>query len=100
MTSRTSTAKCRVVSSNDIKEALGNALLKIKSDDNLTWEDMGAALGKSDDQAASYAAGHADMPVTAFFRGKAKFGRRFTHAADALYGMDDDAAPVGLKVAA
>lgn len=86
MTSRKSTAKHRFVTEDAIKSALGRALSAIKSQDGMTWVDMGIALGKSDDQASSYASGFADMPVTAYYRAKALFNGRFTREADALIG--------------
>ncbi len=41
----------RIVTKDDLSTALGDALLRIKSEERLTWEDIGVVLGKSEDQA-------------------------------------------------
>jgi hypothetical protein len=72
------------VPAHRIIEALGSALLRIKQEDELTWPDMGVALGKSDDRAALYASGQATMDVVTFYRAKQAFNGRFTGEADKL----------------
>lgn len=57
---------------------LGDSLLAIKMDGKLTWADIGVVLGKSEDQAAKYADGTAEMGVIAYARGKREWGGRFT----------------------
>ncbi|HEX7853815.1 MAG TPA: hypothetical protein VF503_08985 [Sphingobium sp.] len=47
-------------------DELGADLEKIKKADGLTWADVGRVLGKSDDQAAKYASGLAEMSITSF----------------------------------
>lgn len=47
---------------------LGTALLLVKNARNLTLNDMGAALGRIDDQVAKYIAGEAEMGVVAWMR--------------------------------
>lgn len=74
----------RIVAASRIVSALGDALQRIKSEDDLTWPDVGAALGKSDDRAALYAAGAATMDVVTYYRGKQAWNGRFTDAADKL----------------
>lgn len=47
---------------------LGTALLLVKNARGLTLNDMGAALGRIDDQVAKYIAGEAEMGVVAWMR--------------------------------
>ncbi len=74
----------KIVPASRIVEALGAALSRIKAEDELTWNDVGAAIGKSDDRAALYAAGAATMDVTTYYRAKQAFSGRFTDEADRL----------------
>lgn len=76
--------KVKTVSASDMVTALADALSQIKSEDRLTWSDVGAVLGKSEDQAAKYADGSAVMDVTTFWRGRDKWGSRFTGQFDRL----------------
>jgi hypothetical protein len=80
MTARQST----VFSASNALAAIGKALAEIKSQDGLTWADMGAVLGVSDDQAAKYAEGSASMNVVTFGRGKQYWNGRFTGYLDRL----------------
>lgn len=57
---------------------LGNSLSLIRTEDKLTWADIGAVLGRSEDQAAKYADGTAEMGVVAYARGKREWNGRFT----------------------
>ena len=50
----------KVVPASAILTALGDALSRIRQEDRLTWADLGAVLGKSEDQAAKYADGSAE----------------------------------------
>jgi len=50
-------------------DTLGESLKAIKERDGATDGDLGAVLGKSDDRAAAYRAGAADMGVVSFLRG-------------------------------
>lgn len=81
---RQSTATCPVYSASNALEALGKALGEIKAQDGLTWADMGAVLGVSDDQAAKYASGEAAMNAVAYGRGKREWNGRFTGYFDRL----------------
>lgn len=65
-------------------EAIGKALGEIKAQDGLTWSDIGAVLGKCEDQAAKYAEGTAAMDVVTFGRGKHYWAGRFTGYFDRL----------------
>lgn len=71
-------------SASNALECLGRALHEIKSQDRLTWSDMGAVLGVSDDQAAKYAEGTATMSSITFGRGKLYWNGRFTGYFDRL----------------
>lgn len=84
MTAPTIYGNRRAVSASQVLSALGDALTKIKSEDALTWADMGRILGKSDDMAAKYSEGTAELPVTAFYFAKKEWNGRFTGIADKL----------------
>lgn len=73
-----------VYSASHAVEAVGRALNEIKSQDRLTWSDIGAVLGKSEDQAAKYADGSATMDFITFGRGKREWNGRFTGYFDRL----------------
>lgn len=65
-------------------EAVGRAIHEIKSEDRLTWADIGAVFGVSDDQAAKYAEGTAAMNVVTYARAKREWNGRFTRYLDQL----------------
>lgn len=73
-----------VFSASAALEAIGNALSEIKKDDRLTYADIGAVLGKSEDQAAKYCDGSATMDAVTFARGKREWNGRFTGPLDRL----------------
>ncbi|NOW44144.1 hypothetical protein FHW96_000271 [Novosphingobium sp. SG751A] len=73
-----STAKRPVFSAYSALCIVGDALSRIKKDDGLTWADVGAVLGKSEDQAAKYAAGEADMGLVSFARGMREWNGRLS----------------------
>lgn len=81
---RQSTGNRPVFSASSALEAAGRALNEIKSQDRLTWADIAAVLGKSDDQAAKYADGTATMDFITFYRGKREWNGRFTGYLDRL----------------
>jgi hypothetical protein len=68
-------------------EALGNSLNAIKKEDAATDGDLGAVLGKSEDQAAKYRAGLAEMGVVSFLRACREWDGRFANEVLALVGM-------------
>jgi hypothetical protein len=68
-------------------DAVGESLSAIREADGLTWKDMGRALGKSEDRAASYASGGADMGVVSFLLACREWNGRFANEALALIGM-------------
>jgi hypothetical protein len=82
--SRQSTAIRPVFSASSVLDAIGSDLALIKSEDRLTFADLGAVLGKSEDQAAKYCAGEADMGVVSYARAKREWNGRFTGSLDRL----------------
>lgn len=89
--------KRRVITASMVLTALGDALMQIKSEDGLTWGDLGVILGKSEDQAAKYAEGSAEMGAYALYRAKMAWNGRFTGKADRLIGEASD--PVDAQLA-
>lgn len=90
MTDRTIHGNRSPASASDILESVGRDLLQIKLDDRLTFADLGAVLGKSEDQAAKYCEGSADMGLVSFARGMSAWNGRFTNRlANLLTGEPD-----------
>ncbi len=81
-------AKSPPYSATNAIAAIGKALGEIKASDDLTWDDIGAVLGKSADSAAHYFAGTATMDSVTFGRGKKEWGARFTGYFDRLCDGD------------
>ena len=73
-----------VFSASTVLEAIAAELSAIKATDNLTDADLGRVLGKSEDQAAKYRTGLAEMGVVAFAAAKREWNGRFTGAFDRL----------------
>ena len=71
---------------SNLLETVGDAIARAKRNNGMTYADVGAAFGKSDDVAASYAAGHSDMPLSAFVRGVGGLGDDVGNAAFAFIG--------------
>lgn len=84
MADRTIHGKGPAYSASAAIEALARALGEIKAEDRLTWADVGAILGVSEDQAAKYADGTATMNAVTFGRGKREWNGRFTGYFDRL----------------
>jgi hypothetical protein len=80
----TPTIHGKPLTSSRILGALAEDLSKIKSEDSLTWVEVGEVLGVSDDQAAKYADGSATMNIVTFTRGKLAWNGRFTGKLDKL----------------
>lgn len=76
--------KRAIYSASTALEAAGRAIAEIKTQDRLTWADVGAVLGVSEDQAAKYADGTATMSFVTFGRGKKEWNGRFTGYFDRL----------------
>ena len=73
-----------VFSASAALECIARALSEIKTQDRLTYADIGAVLGKSEDQAAKYCDGSATMDAVTFARGKREWNGRFTGYLDLL----------------
>lgn len=73
-----------VFSASAVLDEIGEALTAIRKDDRLTFTDMAAILGKSEDQAAKYCAGSAEMGVIAYARARREWNGRFSGALDRL----------------
>ena len=74
----------RSLSASAVRNAIATALMQIKAEDELTFSDIGRVLGKSEDQAARYCDGTAEMSVTSFYFGRREWNGRFTGLADKL----------------
>lgn len=73
-----------VFSASAALECVSRALCQIKAEDRLTFADLGAVLGKSEDQAAKYCDGTATMDFITYARGQREWGSRFTGPLDRL----------------
>jgi hypothetical protein len=67
-----------------VLEAVAADLAKIKSEDKLTYLDVGRILGKGDDMAARYCDGTAEMGIIAYTFAREKWNGRFTGTLDAM----------------
>lgn len=81
---RQSTPQRSIFSASAVLEAIADELTVIKREDNLTDADIGRVLGKSEDQAAKYRTGTAEMGVVAYAAAKREWNGRFTGALDRL----------------
>jgi len=66
-----------VFSASHVLAVVGGDLASIKRADDLTYADLGAILGKSEDQAAKYCEGTATMDLITFARGWREWNGRF-----------------------
>lgn len=73
-----------VFSASSVLDAIARSLSEIKAEDRLTYADLGAVLGKSEDQAAKYCDGSATMDAVTFGRAKREWNGRFTGYFDRL----------------
>lgn len=73
-----------IFSASAVLDAIARDLSQIKHEDRLTFADIGAVLGKSEDQAAKYCDGSAAMDAVTFARGKREWNGRFTGSLDRL----------------
>lgn len=73
-----------VFSASSVLDLLAESLSAIRREDKLTFADMAAVLGKSEDQAGKYASGQQEMGVIAYARAKREWNGRFTGALDRL----------------
>jgi hypothetical protein len=77
----------RTIPASLMLDTLGESLKAIKERDGATDSDLGAVLGKSDDRAAAYRAGAADMGVVSFLRGCKEWDGCFANGVLRLVGM-------------
>lgn len=84
MKARQSTASRPVFSASAVLDAVAAELSAIKHEDGLTDADLGRVLGKSEDQAAKYRTGLAEMGIVAYAAAKREWNGRFTGALDRL----------------
>lgn len=77
----------RTIPASLMLDTLGESLKAIKERDGATDGDLGAVLGKSDDRAAAYRAGAADMGVVSFLRGCKEWDGCFANGVLNLVGM-------------
>lgn len=80
-------SRYRTIPASLMLSTLGASLTAIKSEDGATDSDLGAVLGKSDDRAAAYRNGDADMGLVSFLRGVREWDGRFANAVLGLVGM-------------
>ena len=73
-----------VFSASSVIDEIATALTSIRLADRLTFSDIGAILGKSDDQAAKYCAGSAVMDAVTYARAKREWNGRFSGGLDRL----------------
>jgi uncharacterized membrane protein len=97
MTNRISAPKRRRLSASVIRQAIADDLMQIKSDDRLTFEDIGRVLGKSADQAARYCDGTAAMCAETYVFAREAWNGRFTGRLDALLATTPDTTPDRVK---
>lgn len=74
---------CRFSALN-VVNAIADALIAIRREDHLTFGDMAAVLGTSEDQAAKYCAGSATMNAVTYARAKREWNGRFSGGLDRL----------------
>jgi len=73
-----------VFSASSVIDEIATALTAIRLKDRLTFTDIGAVLGKSEDQAAKYCAGSAVMDAVTYARAKREWNGRFSGGLDRL----------------
>lgn len=73
-----------VFSAENILRAVADDLSLIKHQDRLTFGDIAAVLGKSEDAAGKYCNGQAAMDVVTYARAKREWNGRFTGSLDRL----------------
>lgn len=73
-----------VFSASAVLETVARDLALIKHQDRLTYGDIGAIMGKSEDQAAKYCEGTATMDLVAFARAWREWNGRFAGGLAAL----------------
>lgn len=82
--------KGMIFSASAVLDVIASSLTSIRREDGLTFTDMAAILGKSEDQASKYCAGSAAMDIVTFARGWREWNGRF---AGGLYRLCHDSRP-------
>lgn len=77
----------RTVPASKLLQKLGESLEMIRQEDDLSYQELGGELHKSDDQASKYCKATADMPVSTFLKGVERWDGRFANATLAMLGM-------------
>jgi hypothetical protein len=80
-----------VFSASIVLDTVGADLTQIRIQDKLTFADIAAVIGKSEDQAAKYCAGSAEMGIIAFARAEREWNGRF---AGGLHRLCHESRPV------
>lgn len=73
-----------VFSASTVLDTIAQSLTAIRLEDRLTFDDMGAVMGKSPDQAAKYCAGSATMDMITYARCRREWNGRFDGGLDRL----------------
>ncbi len=76
--------KVPVFSASNILKAVADELREIKKADRLSYGDIGEVLGRSEDQAAKYCLGTAEMGIVAYANAARQWNGRFTGGLDRL----------------
>jgi hypothetical protein len=74
----------KTLTETDILSAIADAISRIKSEDRLSWKDIGRVVDKHHDQVPKYADGSAKMDVVSFALARRTWGSRFTGQLDHL----------------
>ena len=91
MTHRSNTEReSPVFSASSVLDTVGEALTAIRIEDKLTFADIAAVLGVSDDQAAKYCAGAQTMNLVTFARGGREWNGRL---GGSLYRLCSESRP-------
>lgn len=76
--------KAPVFSASNILNVVGEELAAIKKAERLTYNDIAAVIGRSEDQAAKYCEGTAEMGIVAYANAARQWNGRFTGGLDRL----------------
>jgi hypothetical protein len=74
----------KTLTETDVLSAIADSISRIKSEDKLSWKDVGRVVDKHHDQAPKYADGSAKMDVVSYAFARATWGTRFTGDLDRL----------------
>lgn len=74
----------KTLTETDILTAVADAVSRIKSEDRLSWKDVGRVVDKHHDQAPKYADGSAKMDIVSYAYARRAWGSRFTGDLDRL----------------